>query len=124
VLYPAITTVISNDQLADASAGELLIGTTIVSVPIAIGIVAGGELALGVGTIGGISAGAAEFGIGTHAVVAPGLGSGSYPGLLIGSTVYVARFHEVAWEMAGRAEPVVKYGIAVIDATGKVIGWL
>lgn len=48
---------------------------------------------------GGATAGgtaAAELGIGTQAVVAPGLGAGSYPGLLINETVYVARFHGIA----------------------------
>lgn len=101
------------------------------------GAAAGGLVVAGVNPViwggtgaavgGGAAAGgtaAAELGIGTQAVVAPGLGAGSYPGLLINGTVYVARFHEIAWQMAGRAEPIAKYGIAIVDATGKVIGWL
>lgn len=132
--------IVGVENLANASDTTLVTGTVVVSIPIAVGIVAGGEVVLGVGNLGGsatagggavagggVVAGGtvvSELGIGTQAVVAPGLGAGSYPGLLINGTVYVARFHEIAWQVAGRAEPIVKYGIAIVDATGKVIGWM
>ena len=80
--------------------------------------------ASGVGQLATRGSAATQLGIGAQAVVAPGLSSGAYPALLINGTVYVARFHDIAWRMAGRAEPVAKYGIAIIDATGKVVGWL
>lgn len=44
---------VSNETLANASDTSLLVGTTIASIPIAVGIVAGGEVVLGVGTLGG-----------------------------------------------------------------------
>jgi RHS repeat-associated protein len=65
---------------------------------------------------------AATLGIGSQAVVSPGLGAGVWPALLVNGTVYVARFHQVAWEMANHGE-VQKYGMVIIDAAGKVIGW-
>jgi hypothetical protein len=57
-------------------------------------------------------------------VVAPGLGAGTYCGLEVNGVVYVARAHVVCWEMAGQTGVVGKYGIVIIDAAGKVIGWL
>ena len=107
-----------------AVAGTAAGGLAIAGVDV---VIWGGGAAAGGGTAGGAAAGGAaagELGVGTTAVVAEGLGAGSYPALLINGTVYVGRFHEIAWQLAGRAEPIAKYGIAIIDATGKVIGWL
>lgn len=44
---------VSDETLANASDLTLLGGTTIASVPVAVGVVAGGEVLLGVGTLGG-----------------------------------------------------------------------
>jgi RHS repeat-associated protein len=69
----------------------------------------------------------ASLGVGTTAVVGPGLGAGTYPALLIDGVVYVHRFHVLAAELAGGAAAcgtVQKYGMAIIDAGGTVIGWL
>lgn len=52
----------------------------------------------------------------------PGLSAGTYPALLVNGTVYVARFHSIAWEMAGKL-PDQKYGMVVIDAAGRVLEW-
>lgn len=60
--------------------------------------------------------------IGTRALVAPGLGAGTWPALIVGGRVYIARFHNIAWEAAGRGT-VQAYGMAVIDAAGRVIRW-
>jgi RHS repeat-associated protein len=65
-----------------------------------------------------------SLGVGSRAVVAPGLRAGEYPALLVDGRVYVARMHEVAWELAGRTGEVQKYGIAEIDDAGTVIRWL
>lgn len=48
---------VSNDALADSNAGELLIGTTIISAPVAVVIVGGGEVVFGVGTLGEMGSG-------------------------------------------------------------------
>ncbi len=107
-----------------AVAGTAAGGLAIAGVDV---VIWGGGAAAGGAAAGGAAAGGAaagELGIGSTAVVAEGLGAGSYPAILVNGTVYVARFHEIAWQLAGRAEPIVKYGIAIIDATGKVIGWL
>ena len=71
---------------------------------------------------GSVTAGAAELGIGSKAVMATGLGAGTWPALLVNGKVYVARFHEIAWQMSARGE-VQKYGMAIIDASGRVVGW-
>ncbi len=47
---------------------------------------------------------AAGIGISSQAVVQPGLSAGTYPALLGNGTVYVARFHSIAWEMAGKRQ--------------------
>lgn len=52
VIHDGLTTVIDESTLASTSDGALLTGTTIVSIPAGIAIVAGGELVLGVGTLG------------------------------------------------------------------------
>jgi len=57
VIHSVLTTVISDETLAVTSDGALLTGTVIVSIPVAFGIVAGGEVVLGVGTLGGTAAG-------------------------------------------------------------------
>ncbi|MDA1054788.1 MAG: hypothetical protein O3C40_30545 [Planctomycetota bacterium] len=116
VIHSVITTVVSDGTLANTSDGALLTGTVIVSVPIAIGIVYGGEVALGVGTFGG---GATL--VGSTAVVAPGLGAGTYPALVVNGTVYVARFHNIAWQLAGATGTETFYGFATITASGQVI---
>ena len=85
--------------------------------------IAAAGAAAGAAAAGAASAGeAAALGIGTQAVVAPGLGAGVWPALMVNGTVYVARFHVVAWEMAQHAQET-KYGMVIIDAAGKVIGW-
>lgn len=104
-------------------------GTAVVAGGAAAGIaIAGGGGAAAGGAAGGGAAAsgtaAAGYGVGSQAVVAPGLGGGSYAGLGINGTVYCARFHDVAWKLANYAEPIEKYGIVTIDAAGKVIGWL
>ena len=67
---------------------------------------------------------AASGGVGTVAVDAGGgLGAGTWPAIMKGGIVYYARMHSVAWAAAG-AGAIQKYGMAIIDATGKVIGWL
>ena len=65
------------DNLANASDATLVTGTVIVSIPIAVGIVAGGEVVLGVGTIGGGAAttGGAAAGGGAVAGAAGGGGA-------------------------------------------------
>ncbi|NOX55757.1 MAG: hypothetical protein GXP27_15210, partial [Planctomycetes bacterium] len=68
---------------------------------------------------------AAKLGIGTRAVVAEGLtdlAQGAWPAVLVEGKVYVARFHAEAWRLAGRG-PVQKYGMVVLDAAGRVLGW-
>lgn len=53
VIHDGLTLVMEEETLANTSDGALLTGTVIVSVPVAVGIVYGGEVALGVGTFGG-----------------------------------------------------------------------
>jgi len=65
----------------------------------------------------------AGVGVGTQAVLAPGLSEGTWPALLVDGKVYAARFHNIAWDLAGRGN-VQKYGMAIIDETGKVVGWM
>lgn len=52
VIHDGLTLVMEEETLANTSDGALLTGTVIVSVPVAVGIVYGGEVALGVGTFG------------------------------------------------------------------------
>jgi len=86
---------------------------------------AGGAAAGGGAAAAGGGAAAASLGVGSQAVVAPGLAAQAgvwYPALLVNGTVFVARFHAVAWEMASNGQ-VQKYGMVMLDAAGKVIGW-
>jgi len=69
------------------------------------------------------AAATSTLGIGSQAVVTGGLGAGTYPALIVDGTVYVARFHNIAWQAAGYGAET-KYGMAIIDAAGIVIGWL
>jgi RHS repeat-associated protein len=96
-----------------------------------VSVVAGGVYVAGYGGVvvfgGGAAAGAGAaggLGIGTQAWVAPGLGAGTWAGIMVNGQVYAARFHDIAWRAAGRCEPIQKYGMVIIDSTGKVIGWL
>jgi hypothetical protein len=61
--------VVGVENLAGASDTTLVTGTVIVSIPIAVGLVAGGEVILGVGTLGGggAAAGGGAAGGGTAA---------------------------------------------------------
>ena len=53
VIHTGLTSVIDEETLANTSDGAILTGTIIVSVPVAVGTVYGGEVLLGVGTFGG-----------------------------------------------------------------------
>jgi len=125
------------DNLANASDTTLLVGTTVVvgatvfTGAIAIEVAATGTVTWGSGAAaggaaasGGAAAGtvAANAGvIGTQAVIAPGLAAGTYPTLVINGTAYVARFHNIAWSLAGQTGVETFYGFATINAAGKVI---
>jgi len=129
------------DNLANASDTQLLVGTTVVvgatvfTGAIAIEVAATGTVTWGSGAAaggaaaGGAAAGGAAAGtvaanagvVGTTAVVAPGLGAGTYPVLVINGTAYVARFHNIAWSLAGQTGVETFYGFATINAAGKVI---
>ena len=52
VVHDGLTLVMEEETLANTSDGTLLTGTVIVSFPVAVGIVYGGEVAFGVGTFG------------------------------------------------------------------------
>jgi RHS repeat-associated protein len=89
--------------------------------------VTGAVCAAGAGGLAVAGTAAAAMGVGTTAVVGPGLGPGTYPALLINGVVYVHRFHVLALELAGgtaASGAVQKYGMVIIDASGKVIGWI
>lgn len=124
------------DNLANASDTQLLAGTTVVvgatvfTGAIAIEVVATGTVTWGSGAAaGGAATGGAAAGtvaanagvVGSTAVVAPGLGAGTYPVLVINGTAYVARFHNIAWSLAGQTGLETFYGFATINAAGKVI---
>jgi hypothetical protein len=72
------------------------------------------------GTAATTSGAEAAATIGTQAVVVGPLGAGTYPALVVNGTVYVARFHVLAWEAAGKGAEIF-YGLATIDAAGNVI---
>jgi len=97
---------------------------TSVSVAAVAGTTAGGLYVAGYTATAAITTGtmiSTEFGVvGTQAVVATGLGAGTYPALVVNGTVYVARFHNVAWQLAGYGTETF-YGLATIDALGRVI---
>ncbi len=66
---------VPNQTLSNASDGALLTGTAVVAVPTGIAIVAGGELVLGVGSLGGVTAvatGAAETAAAVEAATSAG----------------------------------------------------
>ena len=83
------------------------------------GGIAGGAVAGGGAAAGTVAANAGV--VGTQAVVAPGLGAGTYPVLVINGTAYIARFHNIAWSLAGQTGVETFYGFATINAAGKVI---
>jgi hypothetical protein len=58
---------------------------------------------------------------GRQAVTSPHLPAGVRPALVVDGQVYVARMHNVAWELAGRTGTVEFYGFAEIDAAGRVV---
>jgi hypothetical protein len=62
----------------------------------------------------------ADF-VGHQAVVYPHSPAGTYTALVVDGKVYVARFHIVAWELAGKKGTIQFYGSAEIDAAGKVV---
>ena len=59
--------------------------------------------------------------VGKQATVAPHLPAGSYTALVVNGKVYVARMHDVAWELAGRKGVTEFYGYCEIDVAGKVV---
>ena len=59
--------------------------------------------------------------VGTIATRPAHLPSGVFPALVVNSQVYVARMHNVAWELAGKTGVTQFYGFAEIDALGKVL---
>ena len=64
--------IVGVDNLANASDATLVTGTVIVSVPIAVGIVAGGEVVLGVGTVGTPTTGGRSVAVATGVTIAEG----------------------------------------------------
>ena len=44
----------------------------------------------------------------------------TYPAIIVNGVVYIARFHNIAWRAAKCGEETF-YGMATIDAGGKVI---
>jgi hypothetical protein len=68
--------IVGVENLANASDTTLVTGTVIASIPIAVGIVAGGEVVLGVGTLGGaVTTGTAATGDGTLTTVSTTAGT-------------------------------------------------
>ncbi len=59
--------------------------------------------------------------IGEQATVAAHLPPGKYTALIVDGQVYVAKMHNVAWELAGRKGVTQFYGFAEIDALGRVV---
>lgn len=64
--------IVGVDNLANASDATLVTGTVIASVPIAVGIVAGGEVVLGVGTVGALTSGGGSVAVATGVTVTEG----------------------------------------------------
>ena len=56
VIHAVLTSVMEEETLADTGDATLLTGTVIVSVPVGVGVLYGGEVLLGVGTFGGEAA--------------------------------------------------------------------
>ena len=59
--------------------------------------------------------------VGKQAVVSAHLPAGRFTALVVDGQVYVARMHNVAWELAGRKGVEQFYGFCEIDALGKVV---
>ena len=59
--------------------------------------------------------------VGRQAVVSAHLPAGRFTALVVDGQVYVARMHNVAWELAGRKGVEQFYGFCEIDALGKVV---
>lgn len=59
--------------------------------------------------------------VGSQAITPAHLPAGDFCALVVDGRVYVARMHNVAWELAGRTGNVEFYGSATIDATGRVV---
>ena len=59
--------------------------------------------------------------IGKQATISAHLPAGSYTALVVDGQVYVARMHNVAWELAGGKGVTQFYGFAEIDALGRVV---
>jgi RHS repeat-associated protein len=92
----------------------------------------GGAVVAGATSTGGIvlnggssaAAGMTATGVGTTAVTTPFLPEGIHAAIMINGTVYVARFHNLAWDLAGRCGQIQIYGMVEIDKAGKVIRWV
>ena len=63
---------------------------------------------------------ASQF-VGKQAIVSAHLPAGRFTALVVDGQVYVARMHNVAWELAGRKGVEQFYGFCEIDALGKVV---
>ena len=85
------------ETLANASDTQLFSGTVIASLPIAVGIVAGGEVLLGVGTLGGAATtGTAATGAGTLTTISTTAG-----------TVHISTLGTIATVEVGFVESVL-----------------
>jgi hypothetical protein len=98
VIHDGLTTVIDESTLANTSDGAILIGTSIASV----GIVAGGEYVLGVGTLGGTATTAT---VATGGTVATGAGTLTTVSTTAG-TVHVSTVGGVATVEVGFVEAI------------------
>jgi hypothetical protein len=101
VIHSGLTTVMEEETLANTSDGALLTGTVIVSGITAVGIVAGGEVLLGVGTLGGSTTTA-----GTLTTVSTGAG-----------TVHVSTAGTVATVEVGFVEAITPNLIHTVTQT-------
>jgi len=59
--------------------------------------------------------------VGRQAVTAPNLPAGTFTALVVDGQVYVARFHSVGWQLAGRTGNVQYSGWAEIDGAGRIL---
>ncbi len=59
--------------------------------------------------------------VGKAAITSPNLPAGTYTALIVDGQVYVARFHLIAWELAGKKGVEQFYGFAEIDAAGNIV---
>ncbi|MCL6504959.1 MAG: hypothetical protein K6T86_19960, partial [Pirellulales bacterium] len=62
----------------------------------------------------------ADF-VGPQAVTPAHLPAGDFCALVVNGQVYVARMHDVAWELAGKPRNIQFYGSAQIDAAGRIV---